>query len=135
MDKTLAPYGITVLRIALGSMWISHALLKYFVFTLDGFAGFMGSLGMPAFLATPIFFAELLGGIAIVLGVYSRHISLALLPVLLGAAYVHMGNGWVFSNANGGWEYPVFLIAASIAHILLGDGIAKIKSLPLIPVK
>ena len=40
----------------------------------------------------------------------------------VGATLQHAGNGWVFSNANGGWEYPVFLIAASLVHALLGDG-------------
>jgi len=49
-------------------------------------------------------------------------VALALIPILLGATWVHIGNGWVFSAANGGWEYPVFLIAASLVQSLLGDG-------------
>ena len=48
--------------------------------------------------------------------------ALALIPILAGAAWVHAGNGWVFTAQNGGWEYPVFLIAASLAQALLGDG-------------
>jgi putative oxidoreductase len=44
------------------------------------------------------------------------------LPVLLGALYVHLGSGWVFSNPNGGWEYPAFLVLASIVQALLGPG-------------
>ncbi|MEZ5585192.1 MAG: hypothetical protein R3F37_22780, partial [Candidatus Competibacteraceae bacterium] len=51
-----------------------------------------------------------------------RIVSLALVPVLLGAAYVHFGNGWVFSNPNGGWEYPVFLTIIAIVQALLGPG-------------
>ena len=43
-------------------------------------------------------------------------------PILIGATWGHIGNGWVFSAANGGWEYPVFLIAASLVLALLGDG-------------
>ena len=58
----------------------------------------------------------------LVLGVGSRWIALALVPILLGATWVHAGNGWVFSAPNGGWEYPVFLIAASFVQALLGDG-------------
>ncbi len=58
----------------------------------------------------------------LVLGIGSRWVALALLPVLAGAAWVHAGNGWVFSAPNGGWEYPVFLIAASLVQALLGDG-------------
>jgi len=44
------------------------------------------------------------------------------MPILLGAAWVHLPNGWVFSAPNGGWEYPVFLAAAAAAQALLGDG-------------
>jgi len=45
-----------------------------------------------------------------------------LVPILAGATWVHAGNGWVFNAPNGGWEYPVFLISASLAQALLGDG-------------
>jgi putative oxidoreductase len=58
----------------------------------------------------------------LVLGVQTRWISLALLPVLAGAFWVHAGNGWVFSGAGGGWEYPLYLIVLSVAQALLGDG-------------
>ena len=44
------------------------------------------------------------------------------MPVLAGALWVHAGNGWVFSAANGGWEYPLFLIVVSFVVALLGDG-------------
>lgn len=112
----------TVLRVALGSMWISHALLKLLVFTLPGTAQFFVSVGLPGLLAYPIVAAELVGGAAILAGFYGRQVSLLLTPVLAAAAWVHLPNGWVFTAPNGGWEYPVFLVAASLAHWLLGDG-------------
>lgn len=121
-DNQLAPYGGLVLRVALGVMFVAHALLKYVVFTMPGFEGFLAQIGMPTFLAWPIFLAELIGGIALILGVYGRYVSIALLPVLLGAAVVHAGNGWLFNAPGGGWEYPVFLALASVTHILIGDG-------------
>jgi putative oxidoreductase len=49
-------------------------------------------------------------------------VSAALVPVLLGATWAHSGNGWVFTAANGGWEYPAFLAAAAVSLALLGDG-------------
>ncbi len=131
IDNRTAPYGLFVLRVALGVMFIAHALLKYVVFTMPGFAGFLGSIGMPAFLAWPIFLAELLGGIALVLGLYARLVSVALLPVLLGALWVHAGNGWLFTAANGGWEYPAFLVVGALTHILAGDGAFAIKPVAL----
>ena len=117
-----APYGVTLLRVSLGLMWIAHALLKLLVFTLPGAALFFSSHGFPGFLAYPVFFVELLGGLALVFGVYARQVSLALVPIMAAAAWVHLPNGWVHTSPNGGWEYPVFLTVASIALCLLGDG-------------
>jgi putative oxidoreductase len=122
IDTRLAPYGLFALRVALGLMFVSHALLKYLVFTMPGFEGFLAKLGLPAFLAWPIFLGEFLGGIAIVAGFYGRFVSAALLPVLLGALFVHAGNGWLFTAAGGGWEYPAFLAVAAVTHVLAGDG-------------
>lgn len=114
--------GITLLRTSLGTMWIAHALLKWFVFTLAGTAQFFASVGFPGFLAYPVFVAELLGGLALILGVYPRQTALALVPILAGAAWVHLPNGWVHTSPGGGWEYPLLLTVASVALWLMGDG-------------
>ncbi|GAB3541618.1 DoxX family protein [Noviherbaspirillum agri] len=128
IDQRFAPYAAALLRISLGVMWISHALLKLLVFSMPGFKSFLTSQGLPPFIAWPIVLAELAGGALVLLGIHGRVVSLALLPVMLGAMNVHLGNGWVFSNPNGGWEYPLFLIAMSGVHGLLGDGAFALKS-------
>ena len=120
-------YGITLLRASLGIMWIAHALLKLLVFTLPGTAQFFQSVGLPGFLAYPVFALELLGGIALVLGIYARQTALLLVPIMAVATSIHIGNGWVHTSAGGGWEYPVFLISASIALWLAGDGALSLK--------
>ena len=112
----------TVLRLSLGTMWISHALLKLVVFTLPGTVQFFESHGLPGALVYPVVAAELAGGVAMVLGIYARQLALLLTPILLGAAWIHLPNGWVFNTPGGGWEYPVFLFVASIVAWLLGDG-------------
>jgi putative oxidoreductase len=123
IDNRTAPYAALVLRVSLGVMFVAHSLvLKYFTFGLPGTAQFFESIGLPAALAYFTFWAELIGGLALIAGIGTRWVALGLIPILAGAAWVHAGNGWVFSNANGGWEYPVFLIAASIVVALLGDG-------------
>jgi putative oxidoreductase len=94
--------GIAVLRVSLGVMWIAHALLKLMVFTLPGTAQYFASIGFPGFLAHPVFAAELLGGIALLLGVYARQAALALVPVMAVAAWVHLPNGWVHTSTGGG---------------------------------
>jgi putative oxidoreductase len=123
IDTRTAPYAALVLRVSLGVMYVAHSLvLKYFVFTLPGTAQFFESLGLPGALAYLTFWAELIGGLLLVAGIGTRIVALGLIPILAGAAWVHAGNGWVFSAANGGWEYPAFLIAASLVLALLGDG-------------
>jgi len=122
IDHRTAPYAAFALRLSLGAMFISHALLKYFVFTLPGAAQFFESLGLPGPLAYLTFAAELIGGVLILTGLYSRWVSAALVPLLLGATWAHFGNGWFFSSPNGGWEYPAFLAFAAITQALLGDG-------------
>ena len=122
-----ADYGIALLRASLGIMWIAHALLKLFVFTLPGTSQFFESVGLPGFLAYPVFAVELLGGIALVLGIYARQAALLLVPIMAVATSVHIGNGWVHTSQGGGWEYPVFLISASIALWLAGDGAFSLK--------
>ena len=129
IDNRLAPYGAFTLRAALGVMFLAHAYLKLAVFTVPGFEGFLGKVGLSAFLAWPIILAELIGGAAILTGFYSRVVSIALLPVLLGALVVHAPNGWVFNAPSGGWEYPAFLAVVALAHILIGDGAFALKRL------
>lgn len=107
--------GNTLLRVSLGLMFIAHSVvLKYFTFTLAGTAQYFESIGLPAFLAYLVFALEAVGGLLLVLGIQTRWVALGLVPVLLGAAWAHIGNGWVFSNQNGGWEYPLFLIVISV---------------------
>ena len=107
--------GATLLRVALGIMFIAHSVvLKYFTFTLAGTAQYFASIGLPASLAYVVFALEAVGGVLLVLGIGTRWVALGLVPVLIGAAWVHVGNGWVFSAPNGGWEYPLFLIVVSL---------------------
>jgi putative oxidoreductase len=123
-------YGALILRLALGTMFVAHALLKYFVFTLPGTAAFFESLGLPGFFAHLTILAELVGGVLLILGVYTRAVALLLVPVLLGATWAHIGNGWLFTNAKGGWEYPAFLTVAAVVQALIGDGAFALKPTP-----
>lgn len=114
--------GNALLRISLGIMFIAHGLiLKYFTFTLAGTAQFFQSIGLPGPLAYLVFLAETVGGILLLINFRTRWVALALLPVLFGAAWVHIGNGWVFSSPNGGWEYPLFLIVISVVVALQAE--------------
>lgn len=115
-------YAALLLRVTLGVVLIAHGLLKPLVFTMAGTVQFFESVGFPGFLAYVTVVIEVVAGTLLVLGYRTREASLAAVPVLIGAASVHIPNGWVFSAPNGGWEYPVFLAIAAIVQSLLGDG-------------
>ena len=120
--ETLTPHGIALLRISLGVMTLAHGLLKIFVFTIPGTFAYFESLGLPGIAAYAVIAAEVIGGIALIIGFQTRIVALALIPVLIGATITHAGNGWLFSNPNGGWEFPAFWTLALVAQAMLGDG-------------
>jgi putative oxidoreductase len=123
IDSRTAPYAALVLRVTLGALFLAHAGLKLFVFTPAGTAKFFGSLGFPPELAYVVMTVEVLSGVALILGVWTRYASLAGIPVLLGAIFtVHGAAGFFFTNPKGGWEYPAFWAIALVAQALLGDG-------------
>jgi putative oxidoreductase len=118
----LADYGSLLLRVSIGIMYLTHAQLKLFTFGMPGTEAFFESVGFPGWAAYPVVAAEVIGGVLLILGWRVRWVSLALIPILVGAATTHWGNGWVFTAKGGGWEYPVFLIAVSVVLALLGSG-------------
>lgn len=120
--QTQADYAAAILRISTGVLFLAHGWMKVSAFTIPGTVAFFESLGLPGLLAYITIFAELAGGAALVLGIGTRIVSLALIPILLGAAWAHWGAGWSFSNEGGGWEYPVFWAVAQAAVALLGRG-------------
>lgn len=123
-----ADLAATILRVSMGVLFLAHAWLKLAIFTPAGTAAFFESLGFPGFLAYPVIAAELAGGVALIVGVWSRWVSLALIPVLLGSIYApHGAAGFFFSNEGGGWEFPAFWAIALVVQALLGDGAYALK--------
>ena len=120
-------YAALLLRVFSGALFVAHGLMKVFVFTIPGTVGYFESLGLPGALAYLTILAEIGGGLALILGVATRAAALALIPVLLGATWVHSGNGWVFSNEGGGWEFPLFWAVVQGAIAILGSGAYALK--------
>jgi putative oxidoreductase len=124
MKSFLTPdIGALLLRLSLGVILLAHSVyLKLLIFTLPGTASYFASLGLPSMSAYIVFALELVGGVAILMGIYSRWFSLLLIPVLLGATWAHWGNGWLFTNTGGGWEFPLLLVVLLMVQMSIGDG-------------
>src|SRR5580692_2612859 len=128
IDSRTAPFAALLLRVSLGVLFLAHVGLKIFVFTPAGTAKFFASVGMPAELAYVVIPAEVLAGIALILGIWTRVVAIAATPILLGAILtVHGPAGFWFTNPHGGWEYPAFWTVALVVQALLGDGIYALR--------
>jgi putative oxidoreductase len=123
MDNRFVPYAALLLRLGLGALFLAHGLTKLLVFTPAGTAAFFGSLGLPPALGYLVMLGEICGGLALVLGLWTRWVALALTPILIGAIVtVHGANGWMFANQGGGWEFIALWIVGLVCQALLGDG-------------
>lgn len=114
-----------LLRLSLALMFYAHAWLKIKVYTPAGAVKYFESLGVPGYLAYLTMAAEIAGGTLLLLGIYTRWVALLMVPLIAGTiVLVHGKNGWLFSNKDGGWEYPAFWIVGLLALALLGGGAA-----------
>jgi putative oxidoreductase len=124
-NPELADTAALLLRLSLAFMFFAHAWLKIKVFTPAGSVKYFESLGVPGWFAYATMAAEIGGGLLLLLGIETRWVALALVPLMLGTiVLVHGKNGFWFTNKDGGWEYPAFWVVGLLALALLGDGAA-----------
>jgi putative oxidoreductase len=130
-QQELVSYAALLLRVSLALMFFAHAYLKIVVFTPAGAAKYFESLGLPGFVAYLTMAAEVGGGVLLLLGIETRWIALLLVPLILGTiVLVHGKNGWLFTNKDGGWEYPAFWIVGLVVLAMLGDGAVAMGPMP-----
>jgi len=130
IDAERAPYGALLLRVSMGVLFILHGFyLKVMVFGMAGAGKYFVSLGLPDWFVWVVMGYETLGGLALILGVYTRWVAVFLGVHLLFAAYLgHAANGWAFSAKGGGYEFPLFWAIACFALALVGDGAHALKT-------
>ena len=123
-----ASWGLFPLRAALGIAFLANGARKLLVFGFDGFSGYLASLGVPgaAFWSVVVILLEILGGLAILLGILTRYAAAALsLNMLIAILTVHAKAGFFLPN---GVEYALMLMAASITLLLTGAGRISLDS-------
>ena len=98
IDSRTAPYAVFLLRVSLGALFLAHAGLKLFVFTPAGTERFFASLGVPGWVGLVVIAAEIIAGMALIVGFHARVVALVMIPDLLGAiVLVHIHNGFFFT--------------------------------------
>ena len=114
--------GLTILRVAIGAIFMAHGGQKLFVWGFDGVAGGFAQMGIPmANVMGPfIGLLEFFGGAALIVGLLTRLASLGLASTMVVAILaVHLKNG--FFNP-GGIEFPLSLLASTLALVVTGAG-------------
>lgn len=128
MTNTTAPsaapsLGLLVLRVVVGAVFAAHGAQKIFEFTLPGTIGSFAGMGVPLpEIAGPVVaFVELIGGILLVLGLFTRPVGILLaIDMIVALIAVHLPAGlWV---GEGGYEFVAVLGAAALALALTGAG-------------
>ena len=120
--NTKADVAALVLRVMSGVAFLAHGWMKVSLFTIPGTVAVFEGLGLPGVFAYLTILGELGGGLALILGVGVRAVSIPLLAILLGSVWAHSGFGWTFSNEGGGWEFPMFWAVVQGVILLLGAG-------------
>ena len=120
--------GLAILRVVVGIVFLVHGFQKLFFMGFGGVAGMMEGLGVPApgLFAVILTLVELLGGLALILGLFTRLAAIPLaIDMLVATLTVHLPNGF-FAITNGGYEFTLVLLAASIALAVAGPGEAAL---------
>jgi putative oxidoreductase len=120
--ETLTQYGPFPIRTLAGIAFIIHGLPK--LSNLTGTEHFFTNVvGLPATLALPVGLLEVVGGIALIMGILTRIASILLMIEMIGSTIVaKLPKGFV-----GGYELDLLLMALSISLILTGPGRLSIE--------
>jgi len=121
-------WGLTVLRVVVGIVFLKHGWQKLFVWHFAGVAGFLGHLGvpLPMVAAVVLSLVEFLGGAALLLGVFTRWAAwLLAIDMVVAILLVHLKNGFFMPQ---GYEFALTLLAANIALALTGSGVASVDA-------
>jgi putative oxidoreductase len=120
----------------LGVVFIAHGYYVYDVITSDALSAMITKrIGLPLgdYVTSYLFLAHFVGGVMLILGVFTRAAAMANLPILIGAVVLfHFDQGFflrgvIIDAARGkadvaGYEYALFILAATLAQCFLGTG-------------
>lgn len=118
----LQPLALLLMRLALGAIMVVHGYHKVFG-GLQHFAHMVGGMGIPTWLGYVAAFTELLGGLLILVGFFTRPAAFAVcIELAVAIGKVHLHNGLLGSPDRPGYEFPLAAAALAFALIFFGGG-------------
>ena len=120
--------GKVILRIILGLTFLIHGLDK-FQGGIANTAGYFDSIGIPGFLAYIVATIELLGGIALIVGLGTRIVGILFAIIMIGAIFTaKLSLGFLGNGQMAGYELDLILLAASIFFVFTDQSALSIDA-------
>lgn len=129
---TAQQYGITLLRLVLGVIYVMHGYLGLVVLGAGALGGYVIRMGYPSAYAPALawyaILAHTVGGLFLILGLWTRWVALAQVPIMASAVFLlHLRQGFfmkgiILDAAAGGYEFSLVVLVATLALVLLGGG-------------
>lgn len=127
--KTRPDAALALLRVVLGTVFFAHGAQKVFVYGFGGVIASFESIGLPlaGVVGPAVALIELIGGAALILGLFTRTVGIALAAVMAGATLVvHLPDGFFLP---AGIEFSLTLLAGALAFVLAGPGALSVDAL------
>jgi putative oxidoreductase len=135
--------GLALLRVTLGTIFVMHGYLGLMVIGLAAVGGYTTRMGYPAALGPALgwymILAHGIGGLLLIVGLFSRWAALAQVPIMASAFFLyHLRQGFFLTGIvvdaargtaiAGGFEYTLLVLAATVTLVLAGGGALALDS-------
>jgi putative oxidoreductase len=131
IDNRTAPYAALLLRLTISGFFIVALYGKFILRPISLWWGGLLKAGYPEWVLAYALSAEFASAIFLLLGIYTRWVSLYTIPMMAGATHFWMvRKGFAFTE--GGWEMPFAWMMMLFVQVLLGDGAFSVK-VPTLP--
>ena len=131
IDDRTAPYAALILRLSLAFLFFAHLYRKFAFIGFDNWWAGLVKQGYADWMLGYTVAAETAGAMLLLLGIYTRTVSVLALPVLIAVTY-HWATRRGFWFADGGAEFPLAWTLMLIGQALLGDGAYAVR-VPALP--
>ncbi|WHY86548.1 DoxX family protein [Neobacillus novalis] len=121
--------GALILRVTLGALFLIHGIVK-FQGGIENIVGWFESMGLPGFMAYGVALIEIVGGVALIIGVATRLISALFALLMIGATLkVKLAVGLLGNGQMAGYELDLAFLAMAVFLVINGSKLLSVSQL------